>query len=75
MYCRNSNLSHHTGQANAVRGINADQIRNQKRMVLLPEEVGKKGFLESRSPTFRIASFGKGMRRTGLEGLDWRQKT
>ncbi|GFV92233.1 hypothetical protein TNCV_1896691 [Trichonephila clavipes] len=25
--CRNSNLGHHTGQANAVRGINADQIR------------------------------------------------
>ncbi|GFX18457.1 hypothetical protein TNCV_3370301 [Trichonephila clavipes] len=24
---RNSNLGHHTGQANAVRGINADQIR------------------------------------------------
>ncbi|GFY29317.1 hypothetical protein TNCV_4724451 [Trichonephila clavipes] len=23
----NSNLGHHTGQANAVRGINADQIR------------------------------------------------
>ncbi|GFW31735.1 general transcription factor II-I repeat domain-containing protein 2 [Trichonephila clavipes] len=27
LYCRNSNLGHHTGQANAVRGINADQIR------------------------------------------------
>ncbi|GFW60663.1 hypothetical protein TNCV_570091 [Trichonephila clavipes] len=24
---RNSNLGHHTGQANTVRGINADQIR------------------------------------------------
>ncbi|GFW84437.1 hypothetical protein TNCV_3089541 [Trichonephila clavipes] len=24
---QNSNLGHHTGQANAVRGINADQIR------------------------------------------------
>ncbi|GFX30158.1 hypothetical protein TNCV_293711 [Trichonephila clavipes] len=27
LYCRNSNLGHHTGEANAVRGINADQIR------------------------------------------------
>ncbi|GFX69300.1 hypothetical protein TNCV_3564761 [Trichonephila clavipes] len=27
LYCRNSNLGHHTGQANAVGGINADQIR------------------------------------------------
>ncbi|GFW74313.1 ATP-dependent DNA helicase [Trichonephila clavipes] len=27
LYCRNSNLGPHTGQANAVRGINADQIR------------------------------------------------
>ncbi|GFW95435.1 hypothetical protein TNCV_1721371 [Trichonephila clavipes] len=47
---------------------------DQKRMVLLPEEVGEKGFLESRSPTFRIDSSGKGMRRTGFEGPDWRQK-
>ncbi|GFX50878.1 hypothetical protein TNCV_2732291 [Trichonephila clavipes] len=29
-------------------------------MVLLPEEVGEKGFLESRSPTFRIDSSRKG---------------
>ncbi|GFX93214.1 hypothetical protein TNCV_4760931 [Trichonephila clavipes] len=28
LYCRNSNLGHHAGQANAVRGINADQIRS-----------------------------------------------
>ncbi|GFX60554.1 homeotic protein female sterile [Trichonephila clavipes] len=27
LYCRNSNLGHHTGQANTVRGIDADQIR------------------------------------------------
>ncbi|GFU91953.1 uncharacterized protein TNCV_3765781 [Trichonephila clavipes] len=27
LYGRNSNLGHHTGQANAVQGINADQIR------------------------------------------------
>ncbi|GFU35037.1 hypothetical protein TNCV_246721 [Trichonephila clavipes] len=27
LYCRNSNLRHHTGQANTVRGIDADQIR------------------------------------------------
>ncbi|GFT63014.1 uncharacterized protein TNCV_1607731 [Trichonephila clavipes] len=46
----------------------------QKRIVLLPEEVGEKGFLEFRSPTFRIDSSGKGMRRTGFEGPDWRQK-
>ncbi|GFT62848.1 uncharacterized protein TNCV_1606741 [Trichonephila clavipes] len=46
----------------------------QKRIVLLPEEVGEKGFLEFRSPTFRIDSSGKGMRRTGVEGPDWRQK-
>ncbi|GFV17183.1 hypothetical protein TNCV_2989021 [Trichonephila clavipes] len=43
-------------------------------MVLLPEEVREKGFLESRSPTFRIDSPGKGMRRTGFEGPDCRQK-
>ncbi|GFV63015.1 integrase catalytic domain-containing protein, partial [Trichonephila clavipes] len=29
-----------------------DYVGDQKRMVLLPEEVGEKGFLESRSPTF-----------------------
>ncbi|GFS87702.1 hypothetical protein TNCV_2942781 [Trichonephila clavipes] len=29
-------------------------------MVVLPEEVGEKGFLESRSPTFRIDSSRKG---------------
>ncbi|GFV60021.1 hypothetical protein TNCV_874301 [Trichonephila clavipes] len=45
----------------------------QKRMVLLPEVVGEKGFLELRSPTFRIDSSGKGMRRS-FEGPDWRQK-
>ncbi|GFS52282.1 hypothetical protein TNCV_4850111 [Trichonephila clavipes] len=49
-------------------------FQNQKRMVLLPEEVGKQGFLESRSPTFRIDSSGKDMRRTGFEGPDWEQK-
>ncbi|GFV32967.1 hypothetical protein TNCV_1746091 [Trichonephila clavipes] len=27
LYGRNSNLGHHTGQANAMRGINADQIK------------------------------------------------
>ncbi|GFU78433.1 hypothetical protein TNCV_2300481 [Trichonephila clavipes] len=27
LYGRNSNLGHHTGQANAVRGIDADEIR------------------------------------------------
>ncbi|GFU49134.1 hypothetical protein TNCV_573711 [Trichonephila clavipes] len=31
-----------------------DYLGDQTRMVLLPEEVGEKGFLESRSPTFRI---------------------
>ncbi|GFT57848.1 hypothetical protein TNCV_4865731 [Trichonephila clavipes] len=49
-------------------------FQDQKRMVLLPEEVGEKGFLESRSPTFRIDSSGKDMRRTGFEGSDWRQR-
>ncbi|GFX08219.1 hypothetical protein TNCV_3267101 [Trichonephila clavipes] len=34
---------------------------------------GEKGFLESGSPTFRIDSSGKDMRRTGLEGPNWRQ--
>ncbi|GFW16670.1 uncharacterized protein TNCV_2352921 [Trichonephila clavipes] len=47
-------------------------VPNQKRMLLLPEEVGEKGFLESRSPTFRIDSSGKGMQRTEFEGPDWR---
>ncbi|GFV55819.1 hypothetical protein TNCV_3321081 [Trichonephila clavipes] len=37
------------------------------------EEVGEKGLLESRSPTFRIDSSGKDKRRTGFEGPDWRQ--
>ncbi|GFV11067.1 hypothetical protein TNCV_2718111 [Trichonephila clavipes] len=37
-----------------------DYIGDQKRMVLLPEEVGEKDFLESRSPTFRIDSSTKG---------------
>ncbi|GFX08844.1 uncharacterized protein TNCV_1548811 [Trichonephila clavipes] len=49
-------------------------FQDQKRMVLLPEEVGEKGFQESRSPTFRIDSSGKGMQRTGFEGPYWRQK-
>ncbi|GFW42484.1 transposable element Tcb2 transposase [Trichonephila clavipes] len=40
------------------------------RMVLLPEGVGEKGFLESRSPTFRIDSSRKDMRRTGFECPD-----
>ncbi|GFX14083.1 uncharacterized protein TNCV_612881 [Trichonephila clavipes] len=34
------------------------------------EEVGEKGFLESGSPTFRIDSSGKDMRRTGFEDPD-----
>ncbi|GFW45841.1 retrovirus-related Pol polyprotein from transposon 17.6 [Trichonephila clavipes] len=34
------------------------------------EEVGEKGFLEFGSPTFRIDSSGKDMRRTGFEGPD-----
>ncbi|GFU35557.1 hypothetical protein TNCV_4875691 [Trichonephila clavipes] len=38
------------------------------------EEVGEKGYLESGSPTFRIDSSGKDMRRTGFEGPDWREK-
>ncbi|GFT72285.1 uncharacterized protein TNCV_1390091 [Trichonephila clavipes] len=37
-----------------------DYVGNQKRMVLLPEGVGEKGFLESRSHTFRIDSSRKG---------------
>ncbi|GFT43130.1 hypothetical protein TNCV_5119831 [Trichonephila clavipes] len=37
------------------------------------EEVGEKGLLESRSPTFRIDSSGKDKRRTDFEGSDWRQ--
>ncbi|GFT67997.1 hypothetical protein TNCV_713651 [Trichonephila clavipes] len=44
------------------------------RMMLLPEGVGEKGFLESRSLTFRIDSSRKDMRSTGFEGPDWRQK-
>ncbi|GFX10871.1 hypothetical protein TNCV_3196321 [Trichonephila clavipes] len=38
------------------------------------KEMGEKGFLESVSPTFRIDSSGKDMRRTGFEGPDWREK-
>ncbi|GFT25247.1 transposable element Tcb1 transposase [Trichonephila clavipes] len=38
------------------------------------EEVGEKGLLESRSPTFRIDSSGKDMRRTGFEGPGWRRR-
>ncbi|GFW38123.1 hypothetical protein TNCV_601991 [Trichonephila clavipes] len=30
-----------------------DDVGDQERIVLLPEEVGKKGFLESSPPTFR----------------------
>ncbi|GFU33217.1 retrovirus-related Pol polyprotein from transposon 412 [Trichonephila clavipes] len=37
-----------------------DYVGDQKGMVLLPEEVGEKGFLESHSPTFRIDSSRKG---------------
>ncbi|GFW33007.1 transposable element Tc3 transposase [Trichonephila clavipes] len=37
-----------------------DYVGDQKRMVLLPEEVGEKGFLKSCSPTFRIDSSRKG---------------
>ncbi|GFW56879.1 transposable element Tcb2 transposase [Trichonephila clavipes] len=36
--------------------------------------MGEKGFLESRSPTFRIDSSRKDMRITGFECPDWRQK-
>ncbi|GFU11797.1 hypothetical protein TNCV_2403001 [Trichonephila clavipes] len=61
------------GVANVIRAP-FDYVGNQKRMVLLPEGVGEKGFLESRSPTFRIDSFRKDMRKTGFEGPDWRQK-
>ncbi|GFX01869.1 integrase catalytic domain-containing protein [Trichonephila clavipes] len=45
---RNSNLGHHTGQANAVRGINADQIREsphpwrQTKKGAKPEQDGAK---------------------------------
>ncbi|GFS94044.1 putative transposase-like protein [Trichonephila clavipes] len=48
LYCRNSNLGHHTGQANAVRGINADQIREsphpwrQTKKGAKPEQDGAK---------------------------------
>ncbi|GFS53772.1 hypothetical protein TNCV_731551 [Trichonephila clavipes] len=59
--------------ANVIRAP-FDYVVNQKRMVWLPEGVGEKGFLESHSPTFRIDSSGKDMRRTGFEGPDWRQK-
>ncbi|GFW56875.1 hypothetical protein TNCV_161051 [Trichonephila clavipes] len=51
-----------------------DVVGDQKRMMMLPEEVGEKGFLESRSPTFRIDSSRKDMRMTGFRGSDWRQK-
>ncbi|GFU85238.1 uncharacterized protein TNCV_2385451 [Trichonephila clavipes] len=61
------------GVANVVRAP-FDYVGNQKRKVLLPEGVGEKGFLESRSPTFRIDSSRKDMRRTGFEGPDWKQK-
>ncbi|GFS93332.1 hypothetical protein TNCV_2697871 [Trichonephila clavipes] len=37
-----------------------DYVGDQKRMVLLPEEVGEKGFLKPRSPMLRIDSFRKG---------------
>ncbi|GFU46344.1 hypothetical protein TNCV_2994891 [Trichonephila clavipes] len=37
-----------------------DYVGDQKRMVLLPEEMGEKDFLESRFPTFRIDSSKKG---------------
>ncbi|GFW15511.1 hypothetical protein TNCV_4656511 [Trichonephila clavipes] len=47
--------------------------RGRRSCVECSEEVGEKGFLESGSPTFRIDSSGKDMRRTGFEGPDWRQ--
>ncbi|GFX63206.1 hypothetical protein TNCV_3895311 [Trichonephila clavipes] len=56
---------------NVFREPRSDFVKqNQKRMLLLPKEVGEKGFLESRSLTFRIDSSGKGMRRTGFEDPD-----
>ncbi|GFX57438.1 hypothetical protein TNCV_3138571 [Trichonephila clavipes] len=58
---------------NVIR-VPFDYVGNQKRMVWLPERVGEKGFLENPFPTSRIDSSGKDMRRTGLEGPDWRQK-
>ncbi|GFW65100.1 hypothetical protein TNCV_393661 [Trichonephila clavipes] len=54
--------------------VHGELVKDQMRMVLLPEEVGEKGFLESHSPTIRIDSSGKDMRRTGFEGTDWRRK-
>ncbi|GFX52326.1 hypothetical protein TNCV_5037531 [Trichonephila clavipes] len=42
-------------------------------MVWLPEGVGEKGFLESRSPTSRIDSSGKDMRRTGFDSTGRRR--
>ncbi|GFU25946.1 hypothetical protein TNCV_5104451 [Trichonephila clavipes] len=52
-----------------------DYVGDQKRMVLLPEEVGERGFLESRSPTFRIdSSKGGHARGPVFEGPDWRRR-
>ncbi|GFY15060.1 hypothetical protein TNCV_4493131 [Trichonephila clavipes] len=42
-------------------------------MVLVPEEVGEKGCLESRSPTLRLDGLERTSARTGFEGPDWRQ--
>ncbi|GFV82609.1 hypothetical protein TNCV_1618381 [Trichonephila clavipes] len=66
-------MHRHTGVANVVPAP-FNYVGDRKRMVLLPEEVGEMGFLESRSPTFRIDPSGKDMRRTGFEDPDWRQK-
>ncbi|GFV75645.1 hypothetical protein TNCV_2240941 [Trichonephila clavipes] len=43
-------------------------------MVLLPEEVEEKGFLESRSNTFRIDLSRMDMREDRFWGPNWRQK-
>ncbi|GFV93223.1 hypothetical protein TNCV_385871 [Trichonephila clavipes] len=41
------------------RHQSVDDVGDQERMVLLPEEMGQKGFLESSPPTFRDRLFQK----------------
>ncbi|GFV28700.1 transposable element Tcb2 transposase [Trichonephila clavipes] len=57
---RNSNLGHHTGQANAVRGINADQIKIQVRLYhqrKSDENVIRVGNSDSSGSGYQASSF------------------
>ncbi|GFT87945.1 hypothetical protein TNCV_800301 [Trichonephila clavipes] len=51
-----------------------DDVGDQERMVLLPEEVGEKGFLGSMSPTFRDRLLYKRTREDRCYGPGWKQR-